>query len=585
MKSVRGLRSGAATEARVDRFPTLALLGCIITLVACGPAATRTAESPAAGTGPGASTRPKTMTIALQRELTSFGDFLGTNVGGNSPEVRKIAHDTLMVDDFRYVVQPRLAQETISVDRGTWQLHADGSMETTWRVRPNVRWHDGAAFTSADLLFAFQLYKDHELPTRFTNVLAMMESASAPDPSTFTVRWSRVYTKADQAVAPIPLPRHLLEPLYQQDKAAFINSPLFGAEWVGLGPYRLIRWEAGSMMEFVRFDDYYLGRPPLDRIVIQYIQDGNTMLANFLAGTVDVVPPENVDVTTAVELSRRLDGTGHRVRLDPTERLLQLEFQMRPEYARPSNGVTNRAVRQALYHATDRAALAEVVNGNRAPVTDHWFVPGDPLGAAVSPRVPSYPLDTNRALRLLADAGWTRGPDGALTARADGERLQLDILARAGSAGVDSLIQVVADQWRALGVQPSAFPIPAALSADREYQTKYTGVLAAFPSANSIYEVRLHSRYVSAAENRWTGQNRAGYVNPRVDQLIDTLLITINPRDQVRLHGDLAQEVFTDVPFIPVTWDVFPVLVLRGVKGDISAVNAAWNIFEWDKEG
>ena len=98
-----------------------------------------------------------------------------------------------------------------------------------------------------------------------------------------------------------------------------------------------------------------------------------------------------------------------------------------------------------------------------------------------------------------------------------------------------------------------------------------------------MYESRLLSRQTSGPDNRWTGRNRAAYFNPRVDQLIDSLAVAVDPREQISLHRDLVQEVFTDLPFIPVTWDVYPVLVLGRVKGDPSAVNAGWNIFEWDK--
>ena len=560
---------------------TLVALGLVV-LAACAPAPSPAGGGPAAGSS-AQSGAPKTLTIALQRELAAFGDFTGAGgTGGNAPEVRHIAHDTLVVPNGQGVYVPQLAEEQLSVDRGTWRLNADGSMDTTWRIHPNAKWHDGTPFTSADLLFSFALYKDTEMPTEYTSQAALMQSASAPDPFTLEIHWSRVYTKADRAPALDPLPRHLLEELYRQDRASFINSPIFTTEWVGLGPYKLARWEAGSLMEFVRFDDYYRGRPPLDRVLVQYIRDSNAMLANFLAGSVDVVPPPNLDVETAAEVARRLEGSGHRVRMDPTTRFEQLEFQMRPEAARPRNGVTNRAVRQALYHATDRSALAEVLNHNLAPVTDHWYPPGHPLIPDVDPYAPRYAYDLGRAQQLLAEAGWTRASDAVLTSP-DGERFQTEVWARAGVAGLEKAIQVVADQWRAAGIQATPYTIPPALSADREYEAKYPGVLGGFPNAEEMYESRLLSRQTSGPENRWTGRNRAGYSNPRVDQLIDELAVAVDPRQQVRIHRDLVGEVFTDLPFIPVTWDVYPVLVLGSVKGDPSAVNAGWNIFEWDK--
>jgi peptide/nickel transport system substrate-binding protein len=217
-------------------------------------------------------------------------------------------------------------------------------------------------------------------------------------------------------------------------------------------------------------------------------------------------------------------------------------------------------------------------------VTEAWFPPGHPLAADVESAIPKYPFDPARAQQMLASAGWVRGGDGRLAARTESTPFQLQILGRAGTAGLEKEIQVVAQQWQALGVDATASPIPPALSANREYQATQSGVLAAFPSASDMYEVRLNSRYIANAGNRWTGQNRAGYRNPQVDQLMDSLVITIASQEQVRLQRALVQAVFTDVPFIPVTWDVYPVLIRSGVKGNPSAVNSGWNIFEWDKD-
>ena len=200
-----------------------------------------------------------------------------------------------------------------------------------------------------------------------------------------------------------------------------------------------------------------------------------------------------------------------------------------------------------------------------------------------SPIVPRYAHDPTAAQQLLADAGWTRGGDGILMS-AEGERFETAVWARAGVASLERAIQVVADQWHAVGIQATPYAIPPALSADREYEAKYPGVIGGFPNAEEMYESRLLSRQASGPDNRWTGRNRAAYSNPRVDQLIDQLAVTVDPQTQIPLHRELVQEVFTDLPFIPVTWDVYPVLVSGRVKGDPSAVNAGWNIFEWDKD-
>src|SRR5439155_22856484 len=165
--------------------------------------------------------------------------------------IKQIPHDQLMVVNDRGAWIPRLAAERIAVDGGTWRVNADGSMETIWKLRPNIRWQDGTPFSSDDLLFSFTVYKDPELAGKRPRVLQFMESASAPDPLTFTIHWSQTYRWADQLGREIdPLPKHLFEPLYSTDKGSLRDSPLLGESFIGLGPYRLTHWERGSFIEF-----------------------------------------------------------------------------------------------------------------------------------------------------------------------------------------------------------------------------------------------------------------------------------------------------------------------------------------------
>lgn len=117
------------------------------------------------------------------------------------------------------------------------------------------------------------------------------------------------------------MPRHLLEDLFnQKDAEAFLNSRYFTTDFVGLGPYRLVRWDPGSAIEFVRFDGYVLGQPIVGRVIVRTISDYNTMLSSVLAGAVDLANPPG-DLVDVPDLNRRWEGTGNRVRADANDRI------------------------------------------------------------------------------------------------------------------------------------------------------------------------------------------------------------------------------------------------------------------------
>lgn len=458
-------------------------------------------------------------------------------------------------------------------------------MDTIWKIRPNVKWHDGAPFTSADLVFAFGVNKQPDFISQ-TNAIAakLMQSIEAPDPFTIVVHWSGGYVDANQARGLDPLPKHLLEELYNQvDSTTFTQNPYFTTDFVGNGAYKLAKWELGSFIELTAFDGYYRGRPPIDKIVVRFITDANALAAAILAGEVDTVLPAGVDFDAAIELKSRWEGTGHQVRVDLTGKLEHLEIQHRSEYARPANGFTNLTVRQALYHAIDRDAVRQVQTGGLAPIADSYLSPKSYLRAQLASDIAQFPYDPARAQQLLAGAGWVRGSDGVLASQATGARFETEL--RADRGGEEKAQAVIAENWKAAGLRIEQAVIPVTQRRDNEYLATSPGAYIAHPSDFQFWTGRFHSTNVAAPSNRWAGANRGGYVNPAVDTLLDKLVAAFDERQQVDLHRQLLKEQIATVALMPLWWETESTLMRKGVKGPVFVRNtASWNIFDWDKE-
>lgn len=548
-----------------------------IVLVACGPAqgAQRSTDVPSAPRA------PKILNVTISRE-GNITDFPGT-VGRNTAGIGNVVHNYLVVRDERDEFVPQLATEQISVDKGTWRVNADGTMDTTWKIHPNVKWHDGSPFTSADLLFSLTVYMDAELPSRFGSALKEIESATAPDPYTLAIHWKHIFGTANEAPALAPMPKHLLEDAYLNDKANFGQNQLLSYKFIGLGPYKITSWNIGSHIEAERFDDYFRGRPPLDRVVLRIISDPNTIMANLLSGTIDIAWGNDVDIDAGVELKKRWEGTGNQVIFTPLGDLQQVEFQFRPEFANPVQVATDRRVRQALWHALDRQALVDAAAEGLSPVADTWFSPLNRWRTEVGDNVPRYPYDVRKAQDLLTQAGWTRGSDGILVHSQTGDRFDYRVHIQEPKSEQDQAI--VSDMWKVIGVNAlqTGLPIPR----DREAEAKQSGIIVTSPKGYEIPYLessRQHSANTSTAANRWTGRNRGGYVNPEMDALIDKISLTIDPKAAVPLHRQLLQVGLTDVALIPLYFDVNAIAMVKGVKGPKGGTQLETNFFEWTKE-
>jgi peptide/nickel transport system substrate-binding protein len=502
-------------------------------------------------------------------------------ISGGSNQTGPIFDDGLTSRTGVAGYEPRMAAAMPSVEAGTWKVNSDGTMDTTWKLRPNIKWHDGTDFTSADLLFGFKVRQDSPTRTTGGGRPELMESATAPDPATFVVHWKQLYVGAPET-AVTSLPKHILEVPYQTlDREAFIALRYFRTDFVGTGPYKLTNWVQGTQIEGQAFDAYYLGRPAIDRVVVKFVPDPNTLIANALGEAVDVVLSDGIDVPTALEVRNRWAGTPHRVEFFELPGLVQLEVQHRPEFARPRGGLPLREVRQALYVALDRPALSDIMTGGVAPIADSWYSPSHPLRKDLEASIPKFDHDPARAKALFAQAGWAPGPDGVLVR--DGERFETAIMGERGT-GTERALSVISEQWRAAGVRADLDILTPGNQTDREYQSKRPGVYLTSPSGINFYDNRLHSNAITKADNRWSGTNRGGYENPRVDAILDRLQATIDARERVPLHRELLQEQMTDIALMPLSWEVFPALIRSGITGvTLDGNDGTAHIHQWKR--
>ncbi len=566
----------------------MALAG-ILALTACIPSQVTTTRGPDRGSSAQAE---KTLTVAIQREPSSFDiqltlDATGGRTGGRN-QIPPIVSAGLPWTDEQGHRKMGMATELPSAANGTWLLNADGTMDVTWRLRPDVYWHDGTPVTSADFAFRFTVVKELGIVGTGGGRDDLVRSVTPLDPHTIVVHWASVFIGGQEGV-PVgglaPLPKHILGDAFAQDPSTLPTHRYFTTEYMGTGPFRLVKWEQGSHMEFERFGQYFLGPPLINRLIVRFIPDTNTMVANIMSEAVDVLLPQGVDLDTAIEVRDRWqrEGIAHQLQAFVLFQNVQLELMLDPTYARPTNAWTQVPARQGLYTAIDRAEIAQVMTAGLSPPADSHYNPSDIYYPMVKDHIPQYPFDPVRARQLLAQAGWAPGPDGALVNQPTGERFET-LLYVTPSSDYQKLGALIQHYWKAVGANTTVEVILPANVDDNQYLATRSGPLAHNPSGNNMYESRLHSRRIPTPENRWTGNNRGRLNSPVIDEIIDRLAYTIDPAEQAALHRQFVQQTAGAVTAMPLYWETLPILMLKGVSGPkMFGGVATLEIHTWDK--
>jgi peptide/nickel transport system substrate-binding protein len=564
------------------RIASVLMLCAAILLTACGTASAPTGAHGGQAIRGGSSAAPKRLTIAIRSDPKALTAKLNSAAGAGgspgAPEIEQMLNNGLAVETKAGGIFPQLAEAVPSAENGLWQVFPDGRMETRYRIRDGAVWHDGTPFTGADVLFTAQVEQDPELPI-FRNVAhANIDAVESPDPQTVVIRWKKPYIYADRMFSNelgMPMPRHLLEKTYTEDKENLPNLGYWSREFVGTGPYRLREFTAGSGVMLEANDRYVLGRPKIDQVQVRFILDPSTIGANILAGEVDM----NMGGRLSLEWGTQIQAQWRDGRLMPE--VTRSMITAYPQFINPSPPVQSEVTfRRALLHAVDRQQILDSLNGGYGHVAHAIVSPTHAEWKDVESAVVKHEYDPGRAARLIQDLGYTRGADGFYRDTA-GQRLVLEVRTTANDDGQMKTMASAADFWQQAGIGIDQVASPPQRAQDREYRaTRPAFEIVRQP--NGAKELsRLYGPNTPLPENEYTGVNRSRHRNPELDGNIDRFLVTIPREERMSVLREIVRYVSDQAIILGIFWDPGPTMISNRVK-NAAEPSDVWDIHTWD---
>jgi peptide/nickel transport system substrate-binding protein len=371
----------------------------------------------------------------------------------------------------------------------------------------------------------------------------------------------------------------LLEPMYNDDKAAFIDGPQWREQYVGSGPYRVERWEPGVEVVFRAHDGFVLGKPPIDQLVIKFIPDANTVVANLLGGTVDVSFSQAIGFPQGQALEQA--AWSGKVEYKPLSPRI-LEFQTK-DWGSPLKAGFDPRVRRAALYGIDRQSIVDNIYAGRGRVVYFWMPPSDPAFPEVDRAVMKYEFDPARATALLQEAGWTKAGDSPAR-NSRGESLDIPMQNQPNDFDQQEAL-VVAANWKTIGINSDIHRLSAQETRDNELRTTFAGISYG-RRAFTLDDMIWTSSQIPMPENRWTGQNRGSYSNPELESLWTRALGTIDRNARTGLLIQ-ALQIMMDDAVVSLTHQQPSVMAYNAnamgpeMPDDAVAVGALWNVGQW----
>ena len=420
--------------------------------------------------------------------------------------------------------QPLLAQ--------AWDISPDG-LTYTFKLRPNVKWHDGQPFTSADVSYTILevLKKVHP---RGRSAFAKVTAVETPDPLTAVIKLSQpappMLTALASSYESPMVPKHLFAGTDPSANPS-ISKP------VGTGPFVFKEWKKGDYILLEKNADYWqAGKPSLQRIVFRIISDASARAASFETGEGHIGGLSPVPLTDMPRIAKNpalsIETRGYAY-MSP---YMLMEVNLRKP---PLNDVR---VRQAIAHAIDRARMTQVV----------WLGYGQPAVSPIPSQVttfhstdlPKYEFNIDKAKKLLDDAGLKPG--------ANGMRFKITHDFIPFGSEYQRTGEFIKQQLNRVGidVELRSQDLPSFLRrAYTEYDFDTTSLYyGAFADPTQGVQ-RLY--WSKAIQKGVVFTNNTGYNSPEMDRLLEGAQGENDPVKRKALYLDMQRLAMTDLPVIP----------------------------------
>lgn len=475
--------------------------------------------------------KDREVSIGLQAAITS----MDPHYHNLSPNNSMMLHvfEPLIARDANQKLVPALATSWKALDDLTWEF----------KLRKNVRFHDGSPFTADDVVFTLQRVPNvPNSPSSFATFTKPIVDVKVVDPHTIIFK-----TATPHVLLPSDLASVMIVSRLHGEKAttADYNS---GKAAIGTGPYKLVEYIPNQRVVLKANYGYWGGEQPWDKVTFKILTNPAARVAALLSGDVQMI--ETVPTT---DIGKLAADRNYNVVDKVSNRVIYVHLNQRSDAPPPfvtakdgkplaHNPFKDPRVRKALSIAINRDAIADRIMEKRA-VPAAQLLPDIFFGTSRKLKPAKY--DPEGAKKLLAEAGYPNG--FAMTVFGTNNRYIND----------DKIAQAIAQFYTRIGIDTKVETMPANVYFTRATKGEFGYMLLGWGTESGEQGSSLRSLLATYDPSKGMGvTNRARYSNPALDALIDQAMSTIDDKKREALIQKAAEIAMNDTALIPIHFEV-----------------------------
>jgi peptide/nickel transport system substrate-binding protein len=500
----------------------------------------------------------KQLTIGVSQEFENLNPIIRQMVA--STYIGYMAMHPLVAINADWKWQCYLCTELPTIENGKAKVVDEKGKKkvvVNWEIKPNAQWGDGKPVTGEDVKLGWEIGRDPSVSTGSKDVYERIESivVDKTNPKKFTMTFKEARYDYNQLGTFEMVPAHLEGPVFAKTKGqveAYEKQTKYTTDPTNPGLYNgafvVKEIKLGSHVILVRNDKYYGQKPAIDKIIMKYIPNTQTLEANLMSGTIDMVAELGMTFDQALAFEKR-QKTDAGLKGKYTTNFVDGMTYEHIDLNLRNPILADVRVRKALVYAIDRDKLTQALFEGRQKKALSWVHPKD---LYFTEDLVKYESDPKKAEALLAEAGWKKGGSGFL--EKDGKKLTLNIMTTSQNK-TRELVQVfLQEQWKKVGIEVTIQNEPARVFFGETVKKGKYPAMAMFAwvsSPDNPPRSNLHSKEIPTEKNGFSGQNSGGWSNPKADKLLEDVYLEFNDGKRKAMMVELQKHYTDEVPVIP----------------------------------